>query len=147
MLFSFSYPCVLCLVFDENNNVVLQKSEENGNYGGVAGFIKEGETAEDAVKREIEEEVGLIVNELKYVKSYGYSDRLMLGFFCKAEKAELRISEKEVYSAGWFPAGEAQDLVRQGSVGNIKITLIDFWANPRECSIMTSNNLYFCAIL
>ena len=84
-----------------------------------------------ATKFYVEEEVGLIVDELKYVKSYGYSDKLMLGFFCKAKNADLKISEKELYSAGWFPASEAQRLVRQGSV--IK-QLLDEYINQYSLS-------------
>ena len=125
--FSFSYPCVLCLVVDENDNVVLTRGFENttGYYGGVAGYIKEGEAAEDAARREIEEEVGLIIDELKYMGSYCKNkDTLMLNFICKTKNAELKISEKEISSAGWFPINEAQNYLRQGSI--IKHLLDDY---------------------
>jgi NAD+ diphosphatase len=116
--FNFSYPCVLCLVVDENDNAVLTRERADGYYGGVAGFIQEGETIENAAIREVEEEVGLIIDidELKFVKSYGYSDRLMMGFICMAKNSELKISEKELYAAEWIPINDAANLVRQGSV-------------------------------
>jgi ribosomal protein S18 acetylase RimI-like enzyme len=114
--FSFSYPCILCLIVDENDNVVLTRDKANTYYGGVAGFIKESETAENAAKREIEEEVGLIVDDIQFVKSSMARDNLMMTFICRTKNAELKISEKELYAAEWFPVNEAINLVRQGSV-------------------------------
>ncbi|MCL1858004.1 MAG: NUDIX domain-containing protein [Oscillospiraceae bacterium] len=115
--FSFSYPCVLCLIVDENDNVILTRERADGFYGGVAGFIKEGETPEDAAKREIREEVGLIVEEVKYMGSYSKNkDTLMLNFICIAKNSKLKISENELYSAEWFKINEAQNLVRPVSI-------------------------------
>lgn len=114
--FDFSYPCVLCLVIDENNNVVLTKNRSSGNYGGVAGYVKAGETIENAAKREVEEEVGLSAYQAAFVKSY-YNinkDRLMLGFVCRVKNQNLRVSD-ELCLAEWFPLKEALAVLRQGS--------------------------------
>lgn len=115
VFFNFSWPCVLCLVADEKDNVVLIRESADGKYGGVAGFIKQGETMENAANREVKEEIGLTVYEQKFIKSCGFSDRLMMCFICKVENDQLILS-KENYSAEWFPITEAQKLVRQGSV-------------------------------
>jgi len=115
--FNFSYPCVLCLIVDENDKIVLTRERADGFYGGVAGFIKEGESAEDAAKREVLEEVGLIADELKFMGSYSRGlDTLMINFICKTKNAELKISEKELYAAGWHTIDEAINLVREGSI-------------------------------
>jgi NAD+ diphosphatase len=116
--FSFSYPCVICLVADENNNIILTKATADSEYCGlVAGFVKAGETIEDTAKREIEEEVGLEAIEINFMKSYYFEkdDRLMFGFVCKAKHSHLNIS-KELYSAKWHSASEAPNFMRQGSI-------------------------------
>lgn len=118
VLFNFSYPCVLCLIIDENNNVVLTKSKPGSEYCGlIAGFVKAGETIEDTAKREIEEEVGLTALDIKFMKSYYYEkdDRLMLCFICKAENSELKIS-KELYSAEWCLLNDAPNFLRHGGI-------------------------------
>ena len=118
VLFNFFYTCVLCFVVDEKNNVVLTQGmvdgKLSGNYGGVAGFIKEGESAEDAAKREVKEEIGLTVSTLKYMKSYSRNkDMLMIIFICMTENSELTISEKELYSAKWFTKDEVKHIIRE----------------------------------
>ena len=117
VLFSFSYPCVLCLVIDENNHVLLAKDAWTDRYGGIAGYVKEGETAENAAIREVKEEIGLTVVDLKFFKSYCYekSDRLILGFVCNAKNDNMNIS-KELKSAKWFSIEEAKNHLREGSI-------------------------------
>lgn len=118
--FSFSYPCVIVLVINEDNELALirQSFVSKNNYICVAGYIKQGETAELTAKREVEEELGLEVISVSYIKSYYYEkrDNLMLGFACKVRKKVFDISS-EVDSAVWFAMTEAKSLLRQGSIG------------------------------
>jgi len=113
--FSFSWPCVLCLVVDDRGGVVLTREPNRATYGGVAGYIRQGESAESAARREVKEELGLAVAELRYAKSGIVRDRLMLCFICQVSGTEITVSE-ELESAGWFPAAEARALLREGSV-------------------------------
>ena len=117
LFFNLSYPCVICLIIDENNHVLLAKDARTDRYGGIAGFINEDETAENAAVREVKEEIGLAVIDLRYFKSYcrEKSDRLMLGFICKVKNANLNIS-KELKSAEWFSLEEAKNNLRESSV-------------------------------
>jgi len=128
VFFSFSYTCVLCLVIDENENVVLTKAKpDSPRYGCVAGYVKEGETVEDAAKREVEEEIGLVVSELTFVKSRLHNtDTLMINFICKAKNSELKISEKELYSAEWFTLQEAQEIPDSKIGSGTKSLLTDY---------------------
>lgn len=115
--FSFSYPCVICLVLDENGNIALIKQAYvSNNYICVAGYIKECESAEQSAKREVEEETGLKVKSVKYINSYYYEkrDNLMIGFACFVEHDDFNIST-EVDNAYWFDLEEATNLLRQGS--------------------------------
>ena len=116
--FSFSYPCVLCVVVNENNEIALiQQNNVSDYWVGVAGYVKQGETIEHCAKREVEEETGLQITEVKYIKSYyrKQNDLLMLGFVCKAETVSFKLSP-EVDQAQWFPADEAVGVLRSNSI-------------------------------
>ena len=111
--FSFSYPCVLCVVINENGEVgLIKQGYVSESYVGIAGFIKQGETVEESAKREVEEETGLTVLEAKYYTNYYHEKRdlLMFGVICKVKNGVFNIS-KEVESAGWFSPEEAVTLV------------------------------------
>ena len=116
--FCFSYPCVLCLVIDKNENIALIKqSYVSNHYVCVAGYVKQAETIEDAAMREVKEETGLQVQSLRYLKSYYYSkrDHLMHGFICTVEQSDFALSS-EVEEARWVTLQEAMELMRDGSV-------------------------------
>lgn len=111
--------CIICAVVNEYAEVALirQSYVSTQNYVCVAGYMKPGESAEETACREIEEEIGLKVEQLTYVKSYPYEKKglLMLGFEAKVKKAEFRLSG-EVESVQWFPLNEALGKIREGSI-------------------------------
>lgn len=117
--FSFSYPCVICLLTDgAGNYALIRQTYATKNYVCVAGFIKEQETAEQTAAREICEETGLEVLNMRYVGSYYYPkhDNLMLGYLCTVKRGEFRLSG-EVERAGWFGLEETRELLSHGTVG------------------------------
>jgi NAD+ diphosphatase len=79
--------------------------------------MKEGESAEEAAAREVQEELGLAVKRLTYVRSWPYPQKgmLMLGFRADVKQNTLRLSQ-EVDEAQWFPFETALDQIRPGSV-------------------------------
>lgn len=118
-LFPFSYSCILTLIIDENQDFafIQQNNIPSHLYIGVAGYPKQGEVFEDAVKREVFEETGLNVEKVTYVKSYSYAkkDMIMVGFVSEVKRSPFKLS-KEVDNAKWFSKEEAGGVLREDSV-------------------------------
>lgn len=73
-------------------------------YGLVAGFLETGETLEECVHREVQEEVGLKIKNLRYFGSqaWPYPCGVMVGFTADYESGEIRLQEEELSHAKWF---------------------------------------------
>jgi len=114
---SFS-TCIIAAVMNASGEVLLQRESRRPEMEVlVAGYIKPGESAEDAARREIAEETGLAATSLRYMGSYphGGGDRLMLGFCAQAD-GESKPDSTEVVSARWCSLDEAVSALRQGSI-------------------------------
>ena len=90
----------------ERDEVLLARNKffpENW-YSTLAGFIEAGETAEEALKREVMEEVNVSVKNITYFGSqpWPFPSQLMLGYFCEYESGEIKIEEAELEDAKWF---------------------------------------------
>lgn len=105
-----------------------------GRYSTLAGFCEPGETLEDAVRREVAEEVGVVVGEVEYFgnQPWPLPASLMLGFIGRAETTEIRVDEHEIEDARWFTRAEmkaeaeAGTLVLPGGV-SISRSLVEHW--------------------
>ncbi|MFC0324489.1 NAD(+) diphosphatase [Halomonas organivorans] len=98
-------PCIITLV-THGESLLLARSPRfpPGRYSTLAGFIEPGESAEEAVRREIFEEVGLTVGRLRYFLSqaWPFPHSLMLGYFAEAACRRIRIDGHEIADAAWF---------------------------------------------
>ncbi|MDD6351086.1 MAG: NAD(+) diphosphatase [Lachnospiraceae bacterium] len=93
------------------NKLLLTKYAygEYKNYSMVAGFTEIGETLEQTVEREVMEEVGLKVKNIRYYKSqpWGLSGSLLAGFFCDLDGDDrITLQEDELKEAEWVEAGD-----------------------------------------
>lgn len=110
--------CIIAAVMNEAGQVLLQRETRRPEREVlVAGYIKPGESAEDAARREIAEETGLTVTSLRYVGSYPHmnGDMLMLGF-CAIAEGEVQSDSSEILSARWCALDEAAAALREGSI-------------------------------
>ncbi|MEZ5728559.1 MAG: NAD(+) diphosphatase [Burkholderiaceae bacterium] len=75
-----------------------------GRYSALAGFLEAGETIEETVRREVREEVGIEVSDLRYFgsQSWPFPNSLMLAFFAEYAGGELRPDPNELADAQWF---------------------------------------------
>jgi len=73
-------------------------------YSALAGFVEVGESIEDAVRRELHEEAGIAVRDVRYVASqpWPFPSSLMIGCSAHAESRELTIDRTELEDARWF---------------------------------------------
>ncbi len=73
-------------------------------FSVLAGFVEPDETLEDCVKREVFEETGIHVKNIKYFKSqpWPFPDSLMIGFTAEYESGELVTDQEEILEASWF---------------------------------------------
>ncbi len=79
------------------------------NYALIAGFNEIGESAEQTVAREVMEEVGLKVKNIRYYKSqpWAFSGSLLMGFFCELDGSdEIKLDKNELSEARWFSRNE-----------------------------------------
>ncbi|MCR4761008.1 MAG: NUDIX domain-containing protein [Oscillospiraceae bacterium] len=118
-LFDMFSTCVLSVVRNPAGEIALirQSYGQQETFVGVAGYMKPGETAEQAALREITEEIGLAAERLCFLFSAWHEKRgqLMLCFCAETEQTAFTLSE-EVSEARWFSPQEAEKAVRRGSI-------------------------------
>jgi NAD+ diphosphatase len=75
-----------------------------GRYSVLAGFVEPGESLEDCVKREVCEEVGITVKNIRYFGSqpWPFPNSLMIAFTAEYESGRIRLEEAEMADAGWY---------------------------------------------
>ncbi|CAN5513764.1 NAD(+) diphosphatase [soil metagenome] len=105
-----------------------------GRFSTLAGFCEPGETLEDAVRREVAEEVGVRVGEVSYFgnQPWPLPQSLMLGFTGRAETTDITEDPAEIAEARWFTRDEMRRQAEVGSLmlpGGVSISrsLIEHW--------------------
>ena len=124
-------PAIIVLVHDDNAALLgRQATWPPGRYSTIAGFVEPGESLEDAVRREVHEETGIMAGEIAYHSSqpWPFPASLMLGFTARAAMAPPVLHDGELEDARGFSREE----LRGGAVGlpppvSISRRLIDGW--------------------
>jgi NAD+ diphosphatase len=99
-------PAVITLVHRGEDEVLLASDRRfrRGFFALLAGFVEAGETLEQAVAREVREEVGLEVDDIRYFGSqaWPFPSQLMVGFYARYRSGDIRVQEEEISEAHWF---------------------------------------------
>ncbi|HTO07257.1 MAG TPA: NAD(+) diphosphatase [Myxococcota bacterium] len=107
-------------------------------YSALAGFVEAGESLEEAVRREVQEEAGITVGEVRYVASqpWPFPSSLMIGCLARAESESVTVDKSELEDARWFARGDILKSLAQPGAGGVFVPpplaiahhLIRFWA-------------------
>jgi NAD+ diphosphatase len=106
-------PAIIVRI-ERGNRLLLAHNHRfpKGRYSILAGFVEPGETLEEAVEREVEEEVGIQIRDIEYFasQSWPFPNSLMLGFTARYAGGEIRVEDEELSHADWFSVDNLPDL-------------------------------------
>ena len=100
-------PSIIVMIRNKNKILLARKAGFNpGIYGLVAGFVEPGENLEQALCREVKEEVGITVKNMCYFgsQSWPFPDSLMIAFTADYHSGEITLNDGELEAAGWYDA-------------------------------------------
>ena len=110
-------PCIIVVVEKEGKILLARHIHRNQDiYACVAGFIEAGESAEQAVERELFEETGIKVKNVTYrgSQSWPFPDQLMLGFTAEYQSGEINIQKEEIADAQFFDPNNLPPIPKEG---------------------------------
>lgn len=125
-------PCVIVAV-TRGDEILLARAQRftRPMFSTLAGFVEAGESAEETLHREVMEEVGVKVGNLRYFgsQSWPFPNNLMLGFHADYAGGELSIQEEEIAEAGFYRYDDLPPIPPAGSIAHALIQ--DFVARCR----------------
>ena len=120
---------VIVLIHHEDKVLLVRARNFRGDfYGLVAGFVETGETLEEAVIREVHEETGIEITNIRYFASqpWPYPSGLMVGFHADYVSGEIHLQHSELSSGGWFRKDNLPQIPEKLSIAR---QLLDSWIN------------------
>jgi len=125
-------PAVIVLVERGNQCLLARSPRFKGEfYSVLAGFSEPGETLEETVAREVREETGIEVQDIRYFGSqpWPFPDSLMIGFIARYAGGEIRVDGEEILDARWFTADQLPNIPGKISIAR---QLIDWFVRKHR---------------
>lgn len=130
-------PCAITLVTDGDRTLLGRNKRRPGSiFTCFAGFVETGESLEGAAEREVFEEVGVRLKEVRYHSSqpWPFPGQMMVGFIGIAETFDIRLDEDEIAEARWFTREELRAIAPGGPVqlprvDSVARRMLDGWIN------------------
>lgn len=123
-------PAVIIAIHNENRLLMARHSYNTRvPYALIAGFVEMGESIEEAVRREVKEEVGIDIKNIRYMGSqpWPFPNSLMFAFKAEYDSGEIEIDGDEIVEARWFAKEEIGDIGSDISIYSLLIE--DFLEN------------------
>jgi NAD+ diphosphatase len=128
------HPAIIVLVHDGDRVLMTRQPRfPRGMYGLVAGFVEPGETLEQCVRREVLEETGVRVDQVRYFGSqpWPFPHQMMVGFFARYTSGELVVDRDELEDAQWFARDRLPSLPPRVSIAR---ALIEAWLDEARAT-------------
>ncbi|MBP2636210.1 MAG: diphosphatase [Firmicutes bacterium] len=125
-------PAIIVAVVNEDKILLARSSRfPAGRYSVIAGFVEPGETLENCVRRELQEEVGIEADNIAYFgnQPWPFPDSLMIAFTAQYAGGEITIDNNEIVAADWFTANTLPNIPPKGSIAR---QLIE-WFLEKHC--------------
>ena len=122
------YPCIIVAIHKQDKILLARpKRIKKALFSVIAGYVEPGENLEEAVIREVKEEVGLKVKNIRYFgsQSWPFSSSLMAAFTAEHKTGIIRLDPSEIAQAGWYTANALPPVPTRGSISR---ALIDAFA-------------------
>lgn len=113
------FPCIIVAVRKDSQLLLAQHPRHrNGMYTVIAGFLEVGETLEQCVAREVKEETGIEVTNIRYVGSqpWAFPSSMMMGFLADYQSGTLKPDYSELSDARWFHPNDMPPVAPKGTI-------------------------------
>lgn len=135
LLYPSISPCIIVAIIKDKKSILLGKINRPGVnlFSVLAGFVEIGETLEECLVREVHEEVGIEIQNIRYFGShpYAFSQSLMVAFTAEYKSGQITVDGKEIPEAAWF---EADSLPTIPFPGTIARKMIDWFVRETGSS-------------
>jgi len=114
-------PAVIVLIEKEGSVLLARHSQKNTDvYTCLAGYVEHGESAEEAVAREVKEEVGITIQNIRYItsQSWPFPDQLMLAYKAEYKEGSFHLQADEIDEVKWFTRDNLPSIPKPGSVAH-----------------------------
>jgi NAD+ diphosphatase len=134
-------PAIICLVHDGGDRAVLARQTvwPDRMFSLLAGFVEAGESFETCVAREIHEEIGLTVSDIRYLGSqpWPFPRSLMIGFHAIADPAEpFAFNDGEIAEAEWFTRDQVRAALALGD-----------WSSDSESKLLLPGSVSIARVI